>query len=971
MKLRAEDSGDLYLSYLDVLDDEDRALSGIQNGPTDPLRAAYAEARRSGTQAEREESERRYRESLFQRIHSRGRAALCFSGGGIRSATFGLGILQGLAAFSRRVEGSRPQLLGEFDYLSTVSGGGYLGSWFSAWATRLARPATERLKDCNMPDQYDGPAQVIEELSRAPDATFEPEPAPVKHLRAYTNYLAPKVGLLSADTWTLAATVVRNIFLNWLVLIPLFAAVIIVPVLSWRLVWLKPKNIGPETLWFLFLSAILLGGLATAYMGYDLPSAGNARRSSKWFIYGSLLPLSFSAVHLTTFWAWLPGGNSACAWWNVVGLGKSGLTWLHFGLFGVLMHGGGMLAGIVYMSIRFGRPPRKTGLAATASAAITGFIGGLVGLWITHLPKLGPNGELMEPKLYAALGFPALMAVFLLSGTLLVGATSYVTEDEDREWWARAGGWFMAVALGWIAFAFVVLYAAHTLKWADAQISASFTAITGLAGWTAAQFAKSPATLSGRNENPANAGILPGGIIKEYGARLLLPAFLILLTMLLSAANLGFIHVIGMLPDLVPSLWPGFLQPMAHATAHALWLVLAYTALCLVASWFINVNKFSLHGMYRERLIRAYLGASNPNRHPHLFTGFDENDNLSMCALTQHKPLHVINMALNLVGGANLAWQERKAESFTSTRLHSGSCRVGYRSSAFYGGRYKDDSKKTPISLGTAITISGAAASPNMGYHSSPLLTLVMALFNARLGWWLGNPKMPDKVWKCPGPRWGVRSFIDEAFGLTDDENAWLYLSDGGHFENLGVYEMVLRRCRLIVVSDAGADPAYTYEDLANAVRKVRIDLGIPIEFEKANMPMSPAHRPTAEFSGQHCAIGHILYGAVDPGAEPGTIIYIKASMNGNEPADVKQYAAVDRRFPHQPTSDQFFDESQFESYRRLGLHVVEEICGATRDNTPQLDLKEFMKQAERYARMPLDELGATSNSNDAKTLPR
>src|SRR6185295_8570100 len=109
---------------------------------------------------------------------------------------------------------------------------------------------------------------------------------------------------------------------------------------------------------------------------------------------------------------------------------------------------------------------------------------------------------------------------------------------------------------------------------------------------------------------------------------------------------------------------------------------------------------------------------------------------------------------------------------------------------------------------------SGAAASPNMGYNSSPLLTVVMTLFNARLGWWLGNPSSQGDAWKMSGPRFGIRSFFDEMLGLTDDRNTWIYLSDGGHFENLGLYELVLRRCAVIVVSDGGADAKFSYEDL-------------------------------------------------------------------------------------------------------------------------------------------------------------
>ena len=241
-----------------------------------------------------------------------------------------------------------------------------------------------------------------------------------------------------------------------------------------------------------------------------------------------------------------------------------------------------------------------------------------------------------------------------------------------------------------------------------------------------------------------------------------------------------------------------------------------------------------------------------------------------------------------------------------------------------------------PISLGTAITISGAAASPNMGYNSSALLTLVMTLFNARLGWWLGNPRARANEWRKPGPSWGIRPFIDEAFGRTTDSSAWVYLSDGGHFDNLGLYEMVLRRCRLILVSDASADPQFAYEDLASAVRKIRIDLGIPIEMEQVRMPIP----------GRHCATARVLYSAADgPNAQDGVMVYIKPCMTGDESPDIANYATREKTFPHQTTADQFFDEAQFERYRRLGLHTIETICGPN-----SLTLEQFVQAARVYA---------------------
>jgi hypothetical protein len=600
----------------------------------------------------------------------------------------------------------------------------------------------------------------------------------------------------------------------------------------------------------------------------------------------------------------------------------------------------------------------------------TGFVGGAVASRFAML-AMHPNGSLPEgtARTYTVFAFPIVVGVFLLAGSLLVGMTSYVTEDKDREWWARSGGLLLALGLGWPILGAIVLFVPPLLiAWTKVKIA--IHGATGIAGWAASQLAGSSRTPAVQNGTP---GASPAGSqtsrIKDLAAQLLLPVFLILLAVSIAILNSTLVRYLAsarqwIAPWLQASLLEhtplSGLQPAVQSSGTVWLLAVLYVVFAIAASFFINVNSFSLHAMYRQRLIRAYLGASNNKRSPHCFTGFDETDNVPMCALTKHRPLHVVNMALNLVHGSNLAWQERKAESFTVTRLHAGSCRLAYRPSSIYGGRYRSAQSKTPISLGTAMTISGAAASPNMGYNSSPILTLVMTLFNARLGWWLGNPKHPSGAWKYPGPWFGIRSFVDEALGLTDDTNKWIYLSDGGHFENLGLYEMVLRRCHIIIVSDAGADPKYAYEDLGNAVRKVRIDLGISIEFDRS-MAMSPLRKadPNAAAPGHHCAIGRIRYDLVDAGAPDGVLVYVKPSLSGDEPSDVLHFATTDPTFPHQTTSDQFFSEAQFESYRRLGAHVIERIAqvgrtppASTEDaRTPdRFDLAEFVERAKRYA---------------------
>jgi hypothetical protein len=245
------------------------------------------------------------------------------------------------------------------------------------------------------------------------------------------------------------------------------------------------------------------------------------------------------------------------------------------------------------------------------------------------------------------------------------------------------------------------------------------------------------------------------------------------------------------------------------------------------------------------------------------------------------------------------------------------------------------------VTLGTAMAISGAAFNPNMGYNSSPLVTFLMTLFNARLGWWLPNPKWALSQGLSPtraqlylgrnGPTFALASIVAEALGKTDDRRKWIQLSDGGHFENLGLYEMVLRRCHCIVLVDAGADRQFQFEDLGNAIRKINIDLGIPITL--SNVEAWPFSNREAS-TDRYCAIGKIEYCCVDAADAPsGYLIYIKPQLLGDEPRDVTAYAAAHDAFPHESTTNQFFNEAQFESYRHLGSYVIGEILKNGRPN--------------------------------------
>ena len=249
------------------------------------------------------------------------------------------------------------------------------------------------------------------------------------------------------------------------------------------------------------------------------------------------------------------------------------------------------------------------------------------------------------------------------------------------------------------------------------------------------------------------------------------------------------------------------------------------------------------------------------------------------------------------------------------------------------------------------MAISGAAVSPNQGYHSSPIVGLLLMLFNVRLGWWLGNPQAGPRFYRREGPFLSIHPVLQELAGQTTDTGHYVYLSDGGHFENLGLYEMVRRRCHFILVSDAGADPSGTLEDLGNAVRKIWIDLGIRIEFDRIDV--GPRQRPPVD--GAYCALGQIHY--PEQGAKDGTLVYVKPGFHGSEPPDIRSYAALHLDFPHESTADQWFSELQMESYRGLGYHIIGKMaCGRGGHATAQtpeafrrLDIDEFICSVSEY----------------------
>ncbi|WP_105254283.1 patatin-like phospholipase family protein [Pseudoalteromonas sp. T1lg75] len=326
-----------------------------------------------------------------------------------------------------------------------------------------------------------------------------------------------------------------------------------------------------------------------------------------------------------------------------------------------------------------------------------------------------------------------------------------------------------------------------------------------------------------------------------------------------------------------------------------------------------NINAVSMHGYYRDRLRDAFmpchLSKQDVNEEICQQTSsYDQQLLLGQLKATD-APFPIINCNIELLGSTNAKYKNRGGDCFTLTPLYSGSDSTGYRATQDYMGGKLD--------LASACAISGAAIATNTPMTRSKQLNFIMSLLNLRLGCWLKNPNKPTKPANFFNKPWWYLYMFKDMFGQgLNEQQSYIHLSDGGHFENLACYELIRRKCKLIVCCDAGADPNYQYQDLARLIKLARVDFGAKLAIDVSAINQTEATSNIAWSEGK------ISY---DDGSY-GRFIYVKASMIQQVNEELKSYKRINPDFPHQSTNNQFFDEMQFEAYRELGFQLAHQM---------------------------------------------
>lgn len=789
-----------------------------------------------------------------------GLAGIALSGGGIRSSAFCMGALQALAR-TPRARAGRKGCLAQFDYISTVSGGGYTGAALAA-TTSLAKNALPRFPFGDTNNQ-------------------EGETDELRHIRDNSRYL-----------------LIGN---------PLFA------VLSFIAIYLRGLMLSAVALAppVLFVAGVL--ALAAWWMGNDAGSGPVATALSE--TMSALVPQRLLdmfheiAVRLDGFLA--ASRDLICS-----DAAKGGSA---------ASDGICQTDGLVVQFWRVGR----------IYWIILAVLLLLLALVVSIFSRNGFRVRFLFNMIVASIVAVVIILPLFIHANLKL--MEIVAHASDAPHTGSTGGppglfsGFVAALTG--AFPYLGAALVAILPFIRKLIDKSFDALVD--GFSAK--------------------------VGRAGSRVLLTVVALLLPLILWGMTLKLALILqreiqganGRVPDVAV---PFF------------FLVIV----CLLFWFILDTNANSLHQLYRDRLSRAFVwfpDSEATNKVPDSFKLSKIN--------TNRAPYPIFCAALSLPGSHYANRRARNAGFFIMTPRHFGCDPL----------KYVAVTKAEDIDgldLGTAMAISGAAVAPNMGLAFSSKLAFTLAFLNVRLGRWMHRPDVLagwEKAPKLSIPNvfalWkealnlsgGVVDLVAGVSGQGSGERkppkaTWMsrligtdhiHLSDGGHIENLGVFELLRRRCKLIVAVDGEADSAIRCASLTQLMRLARLDLGVTIDLDPRPIAAShalasahidedlPGSPPGALY---HTAAGVIRYPKTDDGLseELGHILYIKASLNGDEYGPVRAYRQRNKAFPQETTGDQMFSEEQYEAYRSLGDHIVRRVV----DGQDQPTLPYWLGPAEQ-----------------------
>ncbi len=380
-----------------------------------------------------------------------------------------------------------------------------------------------------------------------------------------------------------------------------------------------------------------------------------------------------------------------------------------------------------------------------------------------------------------------------------------------------------------------------------------------------------------------------------------------------------------------------------YSFKHLNWF-LVLVGLTFIFGFFVNLNALGPHFIWRSRLMEAFM----PNKDAvakNVWQPATEADGAmmkDMCWKNEFKPgddiankckrpYHIVNTNAILSNSKEVKYAGRGGDNFIISPLYCGCDATGWRKTSDFQNN-KHTSKG--IGLASAMATSAAALNPGAGVSGegvtrNAVVSMLMSMLNLRLGYWTRNPKSGKML---GSPNFLVPGLVSEIFRMGFmEENDNLLLSDGGHFENLSIYELIRRKCGLIIVSDGGEDHKFNFDDLANSIEKVRVDFGARIKFMDDNkvddiLPGSMGDdlfQKKYDIAKRGYAFADITYHSATGEKQTGKLVYIKLAMIEGLATDVYSYKGVNPTFPHESTADQFFNEKQFEAYRELGYYVA------------------------------------------------